>query len=63
MQDISTRRSGVAKPDGIFSYRTKTKSPPNTGAIFTNATIIKAVMASAAKAELGTLYLNAKEAV
>jgi hypothetical protein len=28
-----------------------------------NATIIKAVMSSAAEAELGALYLNAKEAV
>ena len=35
----------------------------NNGAIFTNATIIKAVMASAAEAELGALYLNAKEVV
>jgi hypothetical protein len=39
------------------------KFPLNNGAIFTNATIIKEVMASAAKAELGALYLNAKEAV
>jgi hypothetical protein len=29
----------------------------------TNATIIKAVMSSAAEAELGALFLNAKEAV
>ncbi len=29
----------------------------------TNATMIKAVMLSAAKAELGALFLNAKEAV
>jgi hypothetical protein len=37
--------------------------PPNNGAILTNATIIKAVMSSAAEAELGALYINAKEAV
>jgi hypothetical protein len=37
--------------------------PPNNGAIMTNATIIKAVMSSAAEAELGALFLNAKEGV
>jgi hypothetical protein len=37
--------------------------PTNNGAILTIATIIKAVMTSAAKAELGALYINAKEAV
>ncbi len=37
--------------------------PPNNGAILMNATIIKAFMSSAAEAELGTLFLNAKEAV
>ncbi len=35
----------------------------NNGAIFTNATIIKAVMSTADKAKLGALYCNAKEAV
>jgi hypothetical protein len=39
------------------------KLPPNNGAILTIATIIKAVMTSAPKAELGAIYLNAKEAV
>jgi hypothetical protein len=48
---------------GHFFLSNKDEFPPNNGAIFTNATIIKAVMASAAKAKLGALYLNAKEAV
>ena len=39
------------------------KFPPNNGAILTVATIIKAVMSSAAEAELGALFINAKEAV
>jgi hypothetical protein len=39
------------------------KFPPNNGAIETIATIIKAVMSSAAEAELGALFTNAKEAV
>jgi hypothetical protein len=38
-------------------------TPPNNGAIFTNMSIIKAVMALAAEAKLGALHLNAKEAV
>jgi hypothetical protein len=48
---------------GHFFLSNKDKFPSNNGEIFTNATIIKAVMASAAKAELGALYLNAKEAI
>jgi hypothetical protein len=48
---------------GYFFLSIEDKSPPNNGAIFTNATIIKTVMASAAEAELGVLYLNAKEVV
>ena len=37
--------------------------PPNNSAIMTTATIIKAVMSSAAEAELGALFLIAKEGV
>jgi hypothetical protein len=48
---------------GYFFLSNKDKFPPNNGAIFTNASIIKAVMASAANAELGVLYLNLKKAV
>jgi hypothetical protein len=62
MQDTATRRNRGAKRGGIFSCPTTTNSPPNNGAILTVATIIKAVMSLAAEAELGALYLNAKEA-
>jgi hypothetical protein len=48
---------------GHFFLSNEDEFPPNNGAMFTNATIIKAVMASAAEAELGALYLNTKEAV
>ncbi len=41
----------------------KQQFPPNNGAIMINATIIKAVMLSAAEAELGALFLDAKEGV
>jgi hypothetical protein len=54
---------GAAEQEDVFSYPTTKKSPPNNGAILMNTTIIKAVMSSAAEAELGALYLNAKEAV
>ena len=37
--------------------------PKDNGAILTIAQIIKAVMSSAAEAELGALYINAREAI
>ena len=39
------------------------KIPANNGAVHTVAKIIKAVMSSAAEAELGAMYINAREAV
>jgi hypothetical protein len=52
-----------SQADGHFFLLNDNKFPPNNGAILTVATIIKAVMSSAAEAELGALYINAKEAV
>ncbi len=40
-----------------------TESPPNNGAVLNLSTILKHVMSSAAEAELGALFLNAKTAV
>ena len=37
--------------------------PTNNGAVLTVAQIIKAVMSSAAEAELGALYINAREGI
>ena len=37
--------------------------PANNGAVYTVSQIIKAVMSSAAEAELGGLYINAREAI
>ena len=37
--------------------------PPNNGVVLTIAKIIKAVMSSAAEAELGALFINRKEAI
>ena len=36
-------------------------NPSNNGAIYNNASIIKAVMSSATKAEIGVLYTNARK--
>ncbi len=52
-----------SRADGNFFLSNDDEFPPNNGAILTVATIIKAVMSSAAEAELGAFYLNAKEAV
>ena len=40
-----------------------TTFPPNNGAVLNIAQIIKNVMTSAAEAEMGALYINAREAV
>ena len=52
-----------SRAGGHFFLTNDDKNPHNNGAILTIATIIKAVMSSAAEAELGALYLNAHEAV
>eukprot|EP00804_Cyclotella_cryptica_P002422 CCRYP_004111-RA/>CCRYP_004111-RA protein AED:0.41 eAED:0.41 QI:0/0/0/1/0/0/2/0/193 len=44
----------------IFSYQKTIRPPRNNGAILTLAQIIKPVMPSAAEAELGALYINAR---
>ena len=40
-----------------------TDVPPNNGAVLNVAQIIKAVMSSAAEAEIGALFINAREAI
>ena len=52
-----------SRAGGHFFLSNNNSSAPNNGAILTMSTIIKAVMSSAAEAELGALFLNAKEAV
>jgi len=48
---------------GHFFLSNNNSSAPNNGAILTMLTIINAVMLSVAEAELGALFLNAKEEV
>jgi hypothetical protein len=56
-------RKAHRRAGGHFPLSSDETFPPNNGAILTNATIIKAVMSSAAEAELGAIYLNAREAI
>ncbi len=57
------KKKASSQAGGQFFLSNDETFPPNNGTILTNTTIMKAVMSSVAKAELRTLYLNAKEAV
>jgi hypothetical protein len=48
---------------GHFFLYSNSEDPANNGAVLNLAQLIKTVMSSAAEAELGTLYINACEAV
>jgi hypothetical protein len=48
---------------GHFFCSENSENPGNNGAVHTVSKILKAVMSSAAKAKLGALYINAREAV
>jgi hypothetical protein len=47
---------------GHFFSSSNVKDPPDNGAVLNISKILKAAMSSAAKAELGALYINAGEA-
>jgi hypothetical protein len=59
----ANEKKSRSRAGGHFFLTNDEKFPPSNGAVLTIATIIKAVMSSAAEAELGALYINAKEAV
>jgi hypothetical protein len=59
----ANKKKARSRAGGHFFLSSNEPDPPNNGAILTNATIIKNVMSSAAEAEIGALYLNAREAV
>jgi hypothetical protein len=48
---------------GLFFLSSDTEDPINNGPVLNLAQIIKAVMSSAAEAELGALYINARKAI
>ena len=52
-----------SRAGGHFFMSSNTSEPPNNGAVITIAQIIKAVMSSAAEAELGALFINCREAI
>ena len=52
-----------SRAGGHFFLSTNAAIPPNNGAVLNIAQIIKNVMSSAAEAELGALYIIAREAV
>ena len=52
-----------SRAGGHFFMSSNTEIPNNNGAVHTVAQIIKAVMSSAAEAELGALYINCREAI
>ncbi len=59
----TNEKGARSRAGGHFFLLNNNSSTPNNGAILTISTIIKAVVSSAAEAELGVLFLNAKEAV
>jgi hypothetical protein len=52
-----------SRAGGHFFMSKDVEYPPNNGAVLSVAQIIKAVMTSAAEAEIGAMYINAREAV
>ncbi len=56
-------RKSQSRAGGHFSLSSDVQNPQNNGAILTIVQIIDTVMSSAAEAELGALFINAKEAV
>ena len=52
-----------SRAGGHFFCTKDERYPADNGAVLTTSQIIKAVMSSAAEAELGALYVNAREAV
>ena len=52
-----------SRAGGHFFLFNGTDKAPNNGAVLNMSQIIKSVMSSVAEAELGALYINAREAV
>ena len=58
-----SKANARSRVGGHFFCSSDVSDPPNNGAILNISKILKAVMSSAAKAELGALYINVNEAV
>ena len=57
-----SKNKACIRAGGNFFISNSTAFPPNNGAVFTISKIIKAVISSAAEAELVALFINYKEA-
>eukprot|EP00804_Cyclotella_cryptica_P024318 CCRYP_015306-RA/>CCRYP_015306-RA protein AED:0.36 eAED:0.36 QI:0/-1/0/1/-1/1/1/0/360 len=58
-----SKTNARSRAGGHFFLSKNDHYPNNNGAVLTIAQIIKAVMSSAAEAELGVLYINAREVI
>ena len=58
-----SKRGARSRAGGHLFMSSNTPIPPNNGAVLKIAQIIQAVMLSAAEAEIGALFINAREAV
>ncbi len=58
-----SKANARSRVGGHFFCSSNVSDPPNNGAVLNISKILKAVMSSAAEAELGALYINAHEAV
>ena len=58
-----SERKSRSRAGGHFYLSTDVPYPPNNGAIENIAKVIDSVVSSAADAELGALFINAREAV
>ena len=58
-----TEPKARSRAGGHMYLSSDTDLPPNNGAVLNVAQIIKAVMSSAAEAEIGALFINAREAI
>eukprot|EP00956_Cyclotella_meneghiniana_P033532 scaffold96784_cov43-Cyclotella_meneghiniana.AAC.2 len=62
MHHVSVNRNHGHKAVDTTSYQMAKSMPLNNGTILKVSKVIKAVMSSAAEAELGALFMNAKTA-
>ncbi len=58
-----SKPKACSRAGGHIFLSTNIADPKDNGAVLNLAQLIKAVMSSATKAELGLLYINAREAI
>ena len=58
-----SEKKARSRAGGHFFLSADQEDPPNNGAVLNIAQIIRAVMTSAAEAEIGAMFINAREAV